>query len=356
MKQDYSLLGHTGKDAVASGLSNPHWFRPKVEPKDIRNLSIKQDLRPTIDALIWLGLLITSGSLAVYTFPSWWGFPFWLAYGVLYSSASDARWHECGHSTAFKTPWKNELIYQVASFFLLRSPPVWRASHVRHHTDTIIVGRDPEIQNMRPPDLVKQILGIFGLIELKVNLTRWFSHVRGKINEEEATYVREKDFPKVFFVARVWGLIFLVTLTSAVFFKSIIPILLVVTPRLYGSWQMSMTGALQHLGMAENVTDHRLNTRTVMMGPINRFLYLNMNYHVEHHMFTMIPYYQLPALRELIKDDLPAAEPSIFSAYRRLLPVLWKQLADEKAVIIYDLPEGAIPYRDEVKYLQPHSI
>lgn len=73
-------------------------------------------------------------------------------------------------------------------------------------------------------------------------------------------------------------------------------------------------------------------------------------------MFTMIPYYQLPALRELIKDDLPAAERSIFSVYRRLLPVLWKQLADEKAVIIYDLPEGAIPYRDEVKYLQPHSI
>ena len=73
-------------------------------------------------------------------------------------------------------------------------------------------------------------------------------------------------------------------------------------------------------------------------------------------MFTMIPYYQLPALRELIKDDLPAAETSIFSAYRRLLPVLWKQLADEKAVIIYDLPEGAIPYRDEVEYLQPHSI
>jgi fatty acid desaturase len=57
--------------------------------------------------------------------------------------------------------------------------------------------------------------------------------------------------------------------------------------------------------MAENVTDHRLNTRTVMMGSINRFLYLNMNYHVEHHMFTMIPYYKLPAIRELIKQDLP---------------------------------------------------
>ena len=166
---------------------------------------------------------------------------------------------------------------------------------------------------MRPPDLIKQVLGIFGVIELKVNLIRWFSHVRGKINAEEATYLREKDFPKVFLTARVWGLIFFVTLASALFLNSFVPLLLVVTPRLYGTWQMSMTGALHHLGMAENVTNHRLNTRTVMMGAINRFLYLNMNYHVEHHMFTMVPYYQLPALTELIKDDLPAAETSIFA-------------------------------------------
>jgi fatty acid desaturase len=57
--------------------------------------------------------------------------------------------------------------------------------------------------------------------------------------------------------------------------NSVVPLLLFVTPRLYGTWQISMTGALQHLGMANNVTDHRLNTRTLMMGPINRFLYLN---------------------------------------------------------------------------------
>ena len=57
--------------------------------------------------------------------------------------------------------------------------------------------------------------------------------------------------------------------------NSVVPLLLIVTPRFYGAWQMSMTGVLQHLGMANNVTDHRLNTRTLMMGPINRFLYLN---------------------------------------------------------------------------------
>lgn len=136
--------------------------------------------------------------------------------------------------------------------------------------------------------------------------------------------------------------------------NSVVPLQLFVTPRLYGTWQMSMTGALQHLGMANNVTDHRLNTRTVMMGPINRFLYLNMNYHAEHHMFTMIPYYKFPAIRELIKQDLPEAELGIFAAYKRLLPLLWEQLADNKAVIVYDLPKNAVSYRDEVKLLLPH--
>jgi len=57
--------------------------------------------------------------------------------------------------------------------------------------------------------------------------------------------------------------------------NSVVPLLLFVTSRLYGTWKMRMTGALQHLEMANNVTDHRLNTRTLMMGPINRFLYLN---------------------------------------------------------------------------------
>ena len=52
--------------------------------------------------------------------------------------------------------------------------------------------------------------------------------------------------------------------------------------------------------------DHRLNSRTVYMNPVTRFLYWNMNYHVEHHMFPMVPYHALPALHEEIKDDLPA--------------------------------------------------
>jgi fatty acid desaturase len=41
------------------------------------------------------------------------------------------------------------------------------------------------------------------------------------------------------------------------------------------------------------------------MNPVSRFIYWNMNYHVEHHMFPMVPYHALPRLHATIKDDLP---------------------------------------------------
>ena len=40
---------------------------------------------------------------------TWWCVPFFLVYGVLYGSSTDSRWHECGHGTAFKTRWMNDV-------------------------------------------------------------------------------------------------------------------------------------------------------------------------------------------------------------------------------------------------------
>ena len=107
---------------------------------------MRRDDQPAIrDTLIWFAALIVSGGLGYVFWGSWAAVPFFLIYGVLYGSASDSRWHECGHRTAFKTQWMNDAVYQIACFMILREPEIWRWSHTRHHTDTIIVGRDPEI-------------------------------------------------------------------------------------------------------------------------------------------------------------------------------------------------------------------
>ncbi|MFM7870218.1 MAG: fatty acid desaturase, partial [Actinomycetota bacterium] len=82
------------------------------------------------------------------------------------------------------------------------------------------------------------------------------------------------------------------------------------------------TGITQHAGLDEDTLDHRQNTRTVLMNPIIRFLYSNMNYHLEHHMYPAVPYHRLPELHRLIAADLPAPAPSMWAAYREIVPRL----------------------------------
>ncbi len=353
MAKDYTLAG---REAGETGLANPRWYRTEVDPADIRALMEKEDARPLRDTVLWLALMVLSAGIGIALWPSWWSAPFWFVYGVLYGSASDSRWHECGHRTAFKTPWMNEVVYQIASFMLMRNPALWRASHVRHHTDTIIVGRDPEIVAMRPPDLLRICLNLFGLVDTWTLTKRMFLHASGRLHPDEATYLRHSDRANVFRTARIWLAIYAATITSAFAFGSILPLMVIGLPRLYGAWHHVMTGLLQHLGLAENVTDHRLNTRTVLMNPVSRFIYLNMNYHLEHHMFTMVPYYNLPKLHALIRHDVPAPEPSMLMAFRKLIPVLLRQLRHEDAVIIPDLPNGARAYPPEVETLRAHAV
>jgi fatty acid desaturase len=356
MTKDYSLRGDAARRALESEAANPAWFRPEVDPAEIRVLMAKSDTIALRDTFIWLGAMLVFAGIAIALSPSWWSAPFWLAYGVLYGSASDSRWHECGHKTAFATAWMNNVVYHIASFMIMRNPIVWRASHIRHHTDTIIVGRDPEIVAMRPPDLVRIAMMFIGVLDVAGAIRRMILHASGRIHPEEAVYLRDSDHYLVFRTARIWIVIYVGTIALALWNWSLIPVMLIGLPRIYGAWHHVMTGILQHLGLAENVTDHRLNTRTVMMNPISRFIYLNMNYHVEHHMFTMVPYYNLPRLHDMIKHDLPAAEPSIFGAFRKLLPVLVRQLKYEDAVLVPDLPAGAAPYRPEVEKLRPHAV
>ncbi len=355
MSKDYRLTGGNSRLAVENETANPNWFRPYIDPQDIRKLMKKSDGIALRDTLIWLGVMFVSASFGVLLWPSWWSVPFWLVYGVLYGSASDSRWHECGHNTAFQTPWMNTVVYQIASFMIMRNPVVWRASHVRHHTDTVIVGRDPEIVAMRPPDLVRISLMFLGIVEVYKALTTMVRHASGRVLPDEAEYISPQSYSKVFLIARIWLAIYASTAAVSLLIGSILPLMIVGLPRIYGAWHHVMTGLLQHLGLAENVSDHRLNTRTVLMNPVSRFIYLNMNYHLEHHMFTMIPYYNLPKLRKLVEHDLPPPDRSIFAAFKRLIPVLVKQLKYQEAVIVPDLPASAAPYRPEVEKLLPHA-
>ncbi len=247
---------------------------------------------------------------------------------MLYASTSDSRWHESSHGTAFKTDWMNNALYEIASFMVMRESTLWRWSHTRHHSDTIIVGRDPEIAVPRPPDVKALIMAFFNLGVYRVYFGKILRHSLGRMSDDEKTFIPESEFPKIYLRARISVAIYLVVIGLAIYTRSLLPLMLVGLPNLFGSWLMVIYGLTQHAGLAENVLDHRLNCRTVRMTFINRYLYWNMNYHVEHHMFPLVPYHNLPQLHAAVKDDCPEPYPGLLSAWREIVPAILRQVKD----------------------------
>lgn len=338
-RRDYSLSGGEGEGAVERGLADAQWYAPAIPHDRLKKLMQKRDGPAIRDTLIWFAGLGISGWLGFHFWGTWWAVPAFYVYGVLYGSASDSRWHECGHGTAFRTRWMNDVIYHLASFMILREPTPWRWSHTRHHADTIVVGRDPEIAVPRPPDLTGIILNLFALKSGVITFRNILIHVFGRMTDDEKTYVPEAEWPKVFRTARIWAAVYLVVMAWAVGAGSILPLMYIGLPSFYGAYLVLVHGLTQHAGLAEDVLDHRLNTRTVYMNPISRFIYWNMNYHIEHHMFPLIPYHALPALHEEVKACTPPAYGSQLEAYREIIPALLRQVKDPTYFVVRPLAD-----------------
>ncbi len=338
---DYGLTGRRAAAAVAEGLAEADWYTCPVPRATLRRLLERRNGPAVRDTLLWFALLLGSGYGGYALWGSWWAILPFAAYGVLYGSVSDSRWHESGHGTAFRTDWMNRALYELASFMVLRESTLWRWSHIRHHSDTIIVGRDPEIAVPRPPDVPGLLLGFFSLRGYPKYFRQILTHALGRLTAAEQTFIPASEGPKIFFRARLYVLIYASVLGLALATRSFLPLMLVGLPNLYGSWLMVVYGLTQHAGLAENVLDHRLNCRTVYLHPIHRYLYWNMNYHVEHHMFPLVPYHALPELHAALKDDMPVPYDGLRAAYREIIPTILRQVRDPAYHVKRQLPAPA---------------
>jgi fatty acid desaturase len=339
----YRLVGGDGERAVAAGLANAQWYKCAVPRPLMKELMQRSDAPAIRDTVLWYALIIGSGVLAYLAWGGAWSIPAFLLYGVLYCSPADSRWHEAGHGTAFKTRWMSDLLYQLASFQVFRRPTAWRWSHTRHHTDTLIVGRDPEIAAPVPTDWVAVIGNIFALRHVWGEFPKLINNILGRLGEEEKTFIPEMEWPKVIREARIWAAVYALVIGLAIYTGSVLPLLYIGLPSLYGAWLYHFFGLTQHAGLPENVTDHRKNCRTVYMNPVFRFLYWNMNYHVEHHMFPMVPYHALARLHEAVKHDTAPAYPSTPAAYAEIIPALLRQSSDPAYHVVRPLPQTVQP-------------
>ena len=335
---DYSLTGKDSALAIEKGHAEAAWYTTPIPKEKMRELLERRDGPAIRDTLIWFALLFFFATAGFLLWGTWWAILPFAIYGVLYASSSDSRWHESSHGTAFKTDWMNNLLYEIASFMVLRESTPWRWSHTRHHSDTIIVGRDPEIAVPRPANLTIIILNFFNLPAFRKYLTTVFQHLQGRLTTEELTFTPESARKGIVVRAWIYLAIYASVIGLAILSRSLLPLMFIGLPSFYGAWLMVVYGYTQHAGLAENVLDHRLNCRTVYMNWINRYLYWNMGYHVEHHMFPLVPYHALPKLHELVKADFPTPYPDILNAYREIIPTILRQANDPAYFVKRKLP------------------
>lgn len=327
------LMDETFDDRISS-----QWYQPRIPRAVLKELMKRSDAPGLRNFGLWLVLLIASGVVAGFSWGSWWAVPAFFVYGTIYSS-SDARWHELAHGTPFRTRWLNDAFYHLSSFMTIREAYWWRWSHARHHTHTYFAGRDPEIQVARPTKVLPILLDFLALVGGTAEIRKTIRHAFGRIDAATEAFLPASEKPKMIWSSRIYLAVIVATIVLAGVFRSFLPLMFVWTPRFYGGWLHQLLGLTQHAGLGVNVKDHRLNTRTVYINPVFRFLYLNMNYHLEHHLLPMVPFHALPRLHDAIKDQLPPAYPGLYATYREMVPALWRQRRDPTHVIARTLPE-----------------
>ncbi len=339
-----------------------NWYRCKIDKGVLSELMRKSDARAFAQVIPQLLLFAATGTLAYLAFcrvhtTNWpWSLPLLLL--VLFVHGTCSRFffgiagHELAHKTPFRTQALNDLFLKVFSFLSWFDFVGYRVSHVKHHQATVHADEDGEV--VLPQGLDWHGLK-FILMELTVNPVKVFQVIRSMVCAAWGD-VSQDGFFKGAWLARIlpasnkelrrehrnWArTVVLGQAGLAVLFAATGHWFLIVIVNLgchYCDWLQLLCAAPQHIGLSPNVPDFRLCTRTYTCSWFPAFLYWNMQYHVEHHMFPAVPFYHLPQLRQAIEHDLPPAPQGLWATWKEILPIMKRQQVDPNYVFVPRLP------------------
>ncbi len=338
------------------------WYRCPIEKEQLAELTQRQNLRPLIHitAQLLFSALTGFGVYLAWRYLSW---PFWVAAIYIHCSFFEfftpaAAIHELSHYTVFKSRWLNEFFIFVCSFLTWTNPVKFRASHLQqHHPNTLFEDRDHEVSMpiiVRPIDIffcltvplysIQNVIGIFELFD------EFMRHCFGLISTEQDKRLFPESKPRLrrqlFNWARVVVVGHVILAILFIYFDLWILLFVVTFARIIAPGLGLLCTFPQHLGLMYNVPDFRMCCRTMVLGKFMRFFYWNMNYHTEHHMYAAVPYYNLPKLHEIIKDDMPPSPNGLGETWKQLWPIIQRQWTDPDYCFVQDAPH---PHVEQTK-------
>ena len=324
------------------------WYKPKIDKKTLKELSKRSDIKGFLDISIFIVALILSGYLCIISWGTLWSIPALLLYGNIFYCKIISIQHETNHETYFKTRALNKFFYHITSLLGGFEAVRWKWSHFHHHTYTIFTHEevyDYENNSPKPTEPIRFLLNFLPLGPLiNIQKIRHFTHFEiikhsfGIITPVVNITVPEKEIKKIINSSRLYVGFWLIIIASSILFKTWLPIIMLILPPFYGNTILMICGMTQHAGLADNVKDHRKSTRTVIMNPFFSFLYSNMEYHIEHHIFPKIPCHNLKAFHQVVKDQMPTPRKGVINAYKEIIPAIFKQAKDKNYYLNVEVP------------------
>jgi fatty acid desaturase len=230
--------------------------------------------------------------------------------------------HEYFHGTAFPSGRFNLFLFRLFSAINWNNWGWFEVSHLLHHKNTMH-NLDPE----SPPLKVLSRTRIFWL--LTIDFPTMFRRIRILLvnivgrspikNEELRNVILSKpNFKRRISQGSASVLLFQIFVFLLLFqLNVILAIIFSISPFTF-TFINKIVEINQHFQMQVHALDFRLNSRTVKFNKFIEFLYANMNYHAEHHMFPGVPYYNLPKLNDYLLEAKMIEKPNfgLFFALR----------------------------------------
>ncbi len=283
------------------------WFR-SLDPGQRSAIRVLHQISPSwnLVLLLYPALWLASATVAVMT-PSW---PARLACYAVSGVAIHAMatlMHEGIHGTLFRRRRLDRL-----AGFLLGAPAMfsftaYKVAHLVHHRHTRTELDPDDFLNVSPNRLIRSVV-FYGW--LGVGMLAYLLHI--PIGALRLGTPRERKA-----IVLEYAVIFGVIAAALVFFGWIgrldIPL---------HAWLLPLPVAIA-FGNMRSWAEHALTrpghpltqTRTVTSNRAVSFLMCNLNYHLEHHLFPGVPWYNLPKLHALLLDEYRRAGAIVHRSY-----------------------------------------
>ena len=300
----------------------------KLVPKEeLKPFLKRNNINGVIHLFLHLSLIFLSGLIIFFSPNIYIKIFAMIAHGTFISFLY-AGLHECIHKTAFISRKLNEVVGYAIGFIIFRSFLNGRYRHIAHHTFTQHPEKDPDKVDFpeKFSDYIKQVTGFAIWVRIIENL---FRHSIGKLNESEKGYIPESDVSSLIRESRIMMIGYLLITLLSVYFSTTFFLIYWVIPRVLGEPFIRFVRMVEHTGR-EETADMIHNTRTSFPSLFLRFLYWNMPFHIEHHLYSNVPFYHLPKFHKLVKPHTEEMEPSIVSVHISILKQIWKNKKSNK--------------------------